>query len=105
MKLLLKDYILNEPPPKQEELITIDLLIGRDYYWDIIVSIKINITWGLYLIDSKLGWILTGRLDQKTIFEEEGIDFALEPSESRRFIENALNSALKNSRYPPRLVC
>ena len=41
---------------------TIKMLIGSDYYWDIIDSQKIKISNGLYLISSKLGYILTGRI-------------------------------------------
>ncbi|CAC5354904.1 unnamed protein product [Mytilus coruscus] len=40
---------------------TIEILVGNDYYLDIILPQKIEIQQGLYLLGSKLGWILTGR--------------------------------------------
>ena len=38
-----------------------DLLIGNDYYLDLILPQKIVIQKGLYMLGSKLGWILAGR--------------------------------------------
>ena len=40
---------------------SVDILIGNDYYLDIIMSQRIEVQPGLYLLSSKLGWILTGR--------------------------------------------
>jgi hypothetical protein len=39
----------------------VDLLLGNDYYFDIVSGNKIQISPGLYLIDTKFGWILSGR--------------------------------------------
>lgn len=39
----------------------IELLIGNDYYYDLISTEKITVMPGLYLINSKLGWIVSGR--------------------------------------------
>ena len=39
----------------------VELLVGNDYYLDLILSQKIEVQPGLYLLASKLGWILTGR--------------------------------------------
>ena len=44
----------------ETELSTVEVLIGSDYYLDIILSKKIEVQPGLYLLTSKLGWILTG---------------------------------------------
>ena len=46
--------------PTETESSEIELLIGNDYYLDIILSQKIEIQPGLYLLASKLGWIWTG---------------------------------------------
>ena len=40
----------------------IDLLVGNDYYDDIIKSEKIEIDHDLHLINSALGWIFPGRV-------------------------------------------
>ena len=50
--------------PSQTESSTVELLIGSDYYLDIILSQKIEVQPGLYLLASKLGWILTGRTSE-----------------------------------------
>ena len=42
----------------------IQLLIGNDYYLNINLSQKTEIQPGLYLLTSKLGWILTGRTNE-----------------------------------------
>lgn len=47
--------------PLESEYSEINLLIGNDYYLDLINCEKIMIQTGLYLLNSKLGWILTGR--------------------------------------------
>lgn len=54
--LSLADTILTET-----ETDTIDLLIGSDYCLDIIMGHKIEVQTGLYLLSSKLVWLLTGR--------------------------------------------
>ncbi|CAG9133368.1 unnamed protein product [Plutella xylostella] len=38
----------------------VELLIGSDLFWDLIESGKIRLSSGTYLIDSKLGWLLSG---------------------------------------------
>ena len=50
--------------PSETESSTVELLIGNDYYLDIILSQKIEVQPGLYLLASKLGWILTGRTSE-----------------------------------------
>ena len=45
---LLKENLIADPPPNKAELASIDLVIGSDYYWDIMESMKIQISPGLY---------------------------------------------------------
>ena len=40
----------------------IDILIGNDYYLDIILPCRYEVQPGLHLLDSKLGWILSGHI-------------------------------------------
>ena len=47
--------------PKMLESSSVDILIGNDYYLHIIMSQRIEVQPGLYLLSSKLGWIFTGR--------------------------------------------
>ena len=47
--------------PKMLESSSVDMLIGNDYFLDIIMSQRIEVQPGLYLLSSKLGLILTGQ--------------------------------------------
>ncbi|XP_045205909.2 uncharacterized protein LOC123558098 [Mercenaria mercenaria] len=58
---LVKNLDLADTMPKDIQTGTVELLIGNDYYLDIILGHKIEVQEGLYLLSSKLGWILTGR--------------------------------------------
>ena len=58
---LVSSLELADDVPKMFESSSIDVLIGNDYYLDIIMSQRIEVQPGLYLLSSKLGWILTGR--------------------------------------------
>ncbi|XP_070550260.1 uncharacterized protein [Ptychodera flava] len=58
---LWKDIPLADSLPNDVETSTIELLIGNDYYLDMILPQKIQVHPGLYLLGSRLGWILTGR--------------------------------------------
>ncbi|XP_071150567.1 uncharacterized protein [Mytilus edulis] len=61
VKYLCNNLQLADTLPSSLESSTIEILIGNDYYLDIILPQKIEIQQGLYLLGSKLGWILTGR--------------------------------------------
>ena len=47
--------------PTVKETTTIELLIGNDYYLDFVLPQRVEVQPGLYMLASKLGWILTGR--------------------------------------------
>ena len=55
--------------PSQSKKLAIDVLIGNDYYDDVMKSEKIKLDDGLYLINSSLGWMFSGRVPE--ISEEE----------------------------------
>lgn len=61
---LISSLDLADSIPKESESSSVELLIGNDYYLDIILSQKIEVQPGLYLLASKLGWILTGRTNE-----------------------------------------
>ena len=63
---LLCSVDLADTIPKENETTTVDLLIAIDFYLDIILSDKIEVQPGLYLLSSKLGWILSGRTEEST---------------------------------------
>ena len=52
--------------PTEKETTTIELLIGNVYYLDFILPQTVEVQPGLYMLASKLGWILTGRTTELT---------------------------------------
>ena len=58
---LWKDKALADTLPTELETSAIDLLIGKDYYLDLILPQRVEIQPGLYMLGPKLGWILAGR--------------------------------------------
>jgi hypothetical protein len=76
-KHLVKSLDLADTIPNENEQTSIELLIGNDYYLDIIMSQRIEIEPGLYLLGSKLGWILTGRTRNNDVYSESVSMFIL----------------------------
>ena len=64
VKAVIDSVQLADTLPMQNESSPIDMLIGTDYYLDFILSQRIELHTGLYLLASKLGWILTGRTNE-----------------------------------------
>ena len=65
------DYLWGEFPladdlPKETDSSSIELLIGNDYYLDIILRQKIEVQASLYMLGSKFRWILSGRKSEIT---------------------------------------
>ena len=54
-------FKLSDTLPTTLQISNLGLLIGNDYYYDIILPEKEQIADGLYLVNSIFGWILTGR--------------------------------------------
>ncbi|XP_052771144.1 uncharacterized protein LOC128210829 [Mya arenaria] len=63
---LTRNLNLADTIPTETETNSLELLIGNDYYLDIIEAEKIKVGQGLYLLASKLGWILSGRTTSAT---------------------------------------
>ena len=45
--------------PENSKPTNTDLLIGSDYFWNILGTEKVTLPSGLYLVSSKIGYILT----------------------------------------------
>ena len=67
----MQHYELADTLPCERESSTIELLIGSDYYLDVILPQKVEVQPGLYLLASKLGWLLSGRTSQYTDGKQE----------------------------------
>ena len=61
---LVRSLDMADTIPSETESAAVELLVGNDYYRDIILSQKTEVQAGLYLLVSKLGWILTGRTNE-----------------------------------------
>ncbi|XP_065197167.1 uncharacterized protein LOC135828673 [Sycon ciliatum] len=57
----LRHLPLAEPLSSNQEWVTVDLLIGSDYYFDFILSERLNFPDGLILLQSTLGYVCTGK--------------------------------------------
>ena len=66
---LWKNLPLADSIPSERENSIIELLMGSDYYLELITAEKIELEPGLYLLGSKLGWILSGRFEKRACNE------------------------------------
>ena len=48
------------------EAFQVDMLVGNDYYFNLLQPRKIDLGNGLYMFQSKLGWIFGGKMESKT---------------------------------------
>ena len=62
---IINKYELTDTLPKHTESSAIGILIGKDYYNDIISTERMKIQEGLYIIKSKFGWMINGRTKAK----------------------------------------
>ncbi|XP_078334132.1 uncharacterized protein LOC144625796 [Crassostrea virginica] len=68
-----KNLQLADTLPERLEDSTVDILVGSDYYLDLILPERIEIQRGFYLLATKLGWILTGRTQETYSSEDEQV--------------------------------
>ena len=70
-----KDYPLNDTLPKNIETYTLGLLLSNDYYNDLILDERKKIEDNLYIINLKLGWIISGRVSSTNGNKKENVIF------------------------------
>ena len=63
----LRKFDLADTVPTSIESTFIDLLIGNDYYADLVSLQRSTLAEGLHLLQSKLGWLLSGRTRETTM--------------------------------------
>ena len=86
LRTKLKTFELADNLPKSPETTNFHLLIGNDYYNDIVSTKRIEVTNTLYLLGSKFGWILTGRVPSSEDVNDEMAMF----TDSRRIVQDKL---------------
>ena len=59
--MLMQQYDLADTLSSQMETYTLGILIGDDHYYDIMLDKREVVQENLYVLESKLGWILSGR--------------------------------------------
>jgi len=47
--------------PSTTQTVKVDLLVGSDYFWDIMSGDRITLPSGMYMLPSKFSYIITGR--------------------------------------------
>ena len=50
-----------DPIPNTVETTAIDLLVGSDYFWEVVGGDKMMLPSGIFMLPSKFGYIITGR--------------------------------------------
>ena len=101
IKAKLQTFDLADNLPPFLETTKIHLLIGNDYYTDIVSLKRVEITDSLHLLSSKIGWILTGRIQTNATKK----DFALLSSSRNSSLDTLLFSedASIQSQIEPKL--
>ena len=77
--MLKQKYDLADTLPSQIETYTLGILIGNDHYYDIMLDKREVVQENLYVLESKLGWILSGRTTIRES-QDENILFLLPTS-------------------------
>ena len=67
---------------KDKETYTFGLLIGNDNYNDIILNERKKVQDDLHVINSKLGWVVSGRVSSTNDNEKENVMLAMTPASS-----------------------
>ena len=77
---LKNQFDLADTLPSKVETYTLGLLIGNDHYYDIMLDTRTKIQDNLYLVKSKLGWIVSGRTITTDFQTDESTMFAITSS-------------------------
>ena len=78
-----KRFRLADTLPQQTESSTIGVLIGSDYYHEVMSSERVEVQEGLYLIKSKFGWIISGKTKTNERIHHEHTMFVMTHSSTQ----------------------
>src|SRR5690349_3811368 len=68
---LFKSMPMADQGGKNHQDQAIDILIGNNYYSDLVTAERMQVTKGLYIIGSKLGWLVSGRINDPTFWDKK----------------------------------
>ena len=66
-----RDLVMADKISDNERNETIDILIGNDYYKEIVKAEKMKIDQHLYLMNSSLGWMFSGQIGGSSMDSQE----------------------------------
>ena len=78
-----KRFKLADTLPEQAESTTIGILIGNDYYNEVMSPERVNVQEGLYLVKSKFGWIISGKTKTNERSRSDSAMFVMTHSSTR----------------------
>ena len=78
-----KRFRLTDTLPQQTESSTIGVLIGSDYYHEVMSSERVEVQEGLYLIKSKFGGIISGKTKTNERIHHENTMFVMTHSSTQ----------------------
>ena len=74
-RMLKQQYDLADTLPSQMETYALGILIGNDHYYDILLDKREVVQENFYVLESRFGWILSGRTTIRES-QDENIIFA-----------------------------
>ena len=75
----LRNFHLAEPLCDTEERVTIDILVGGDFYHDLVLPERVTFSDGLILLNSKFGYICAGKITTTATHDNQALFFDSEP--------------------------
>ncbi|KAH3850374.1 hypothetical protein DPMN_092785 [Dreissena polymorpha] len=74
---LTKNLHLADSTPMETESDVLELLVGNDFYLDVIEPEKKHLNPGLYLLSSTFGWMVSGRTELDDIDNSEDVNMLI----------------------------
>ena len=75
----LRNFHLAEPLCDTAERVTTDILVGGDFYHDLVLPERVTFSDGLILLNSKFGYICAGKIITAATHDNQALFFDSEP--------------------------
>ena len=91
-----KDLPMADDLKQTKRTYNLDILLGNDYYDDVMMSEKIEVDKGLYLVKSSFGWMFSGRThcrEKDEVYEDDNLlSMLLQEDEVVKFLDPKVES-------------